>query len=78
MQAQRGHRGCTSTGTDARVGSAVGARVRHVIDRGEGAQSARHLILALVSEGKYTQGYHKEQREGVHGTVRGEGTEESR
>ena len=65
-------------GTDARVGSTVGARVRHVIDRGEGAQSARHLVLALVSEGKSTQGYHKERREGVHSTVRWEGTEESR
>ena len=38
-----GHRGCTSAGTDARVGSIVRARVRHVIDRGEGVQSARHL-----------------------------------
>ena len=41
MRAQRGHRGCTSAGTDACIGSMVGAWVRHVIDRGEGAQSAR-------------------------------------
>ena len=27
-------------------------RVRHVIDRGESARSARHLVLALVSESK--------------------------
>ena len=63
MRAQRGHRGCTkgaqrvhkggtSAGVDARVGSTVKARVKHVIDRGEGTQSARHLVLALVSEGK--------------------------
>ena len=52
MRAQRGHKGCTSAGTDARVGSTVRVRVRHVIDRGGGAQSARHLVLALVSEGK--------------------------
>ena len=52
MWAQGGHRGCTSAGTDARIGSSVGARMRHVIDRGEGAQSIRHLVLALVSEGK--------------------------
>ena len=50
--AQRVHKGCTSAGTDAHVGSTVKARVRHVIDRGEGAQSTRHLVLALVSEGK--------------------------
>ena len=29
-----GHKGCTSAGTDARIGSTVKARVRHVIDRG--------------------------------------------
>ena len=52
MWAQRGHKGCTSAGTDARVGSTVRVRVRHVIDKGGGAQSARHLVLALVSEGK--------------------------
>ena len=52
MQVQRGHQGCTSAGTDARVGGTVKARVRHVIDKGGGAQSARHLVLALVSEGK--------------------------
>ena len=47
-----GHKGCTSVGTDARVGSTVEARVRHVIDRGRSAQSARHLVSALVSESK--------------------------
>ena len=31
-----GHKGCTSAGTDARIGSSVKARVRHVIDRGRG------------------------------------------
>ena len=31
---QKGHRGCTSAGTDARVDGTVRARVRHVIDRG--------------------------------------------
>ena len=52
MRAQRGHKGCTSAGTDACVGGTVRVRVRHVIDRGGGAQSARHLVLALVSEDK--------------------------
>ena len=47
-----GHNRCTSAGTDARVGGTVRMRVRHVIDRGRGAPSARHLVLALVSEGK--------------------------
>ena len=46
------HKGGTSIGVDARVGSTVKARVKHVIDRGEGAQSARHLVLVLVSESK--------------------------
>ena len=50
--AQRVHKGCTSAGTGARVGGTVRVRVRHVIDRGGDAQSARHLVLALVSEGK--------------------------
>ena len=53
-------------GTDARIGSTVGVRMRHVIDRGEGAQSTRHRVLALVSEGKSYQ-----ERGGVHSTVRG-------
>ena len=35
MRAQKGHQRCTSAGTDARVGSMVRVRVRHVIDRGE-------------------------------------------
>ena len=50
--AQRVHKGCASAGTDARVGSTTRARVRHVIDRGGSAQSARHLTPVLVSEGK--------------------------
>ena len=29
-----GHKGCISTGTDARVGGTMKVRVRHVIDRG--------------------------------------------
>ena len=36
-----GHKGGTSAGTDVRVSSAVKARIRPVIDRGENAQSAR-------------------------------------
>ena len=35
-----------------RVDGTVKARVRHVIDRGGGAQSTRHLDPVLVSEGK--------------------------
>ena len=46
------HKGGASAGTDACVGSTTQARVRRVIDRGEGAQSAMHLVLALVSESK--------------------------
>ena len=52
MRAQRGYKGCTSAGTDACVGGTVKGRVGHVIDRGGGAQSARHLVLALISESK--------------------------
>ena len=48
----KGHKGCTSAGTDACVDGTVRARVRHVIDRGGGAQSARHLVPVLVSESK--------------------------
>ena len=33
MWTQRGHKGCTSTGTDAHVDDTVKVRVRHVIDR---------------------------------------------
>ena len=46
------HKGCTSAGTDARVNSTVKARVRRGIGRGRGARSTRHLVSALVSEGK--------------------------
>ena len=35
MWAQRGHKGCASTGTDAHINGTVGARVKHVITRGE-------------------------------------------
>ena len=45
------HRGCTSAGTDARICSTVRARVRHVIDRREGAQSARQRRGPGYSEG---------------------------
>ena len=34
MWPQRGHKGCTSTATDACVSDTVKVRVRHVIDRG--------------------------------------------
>ena len=46
------HKGGASAGTDARVSSTVQVRVKHVIDRRESAQSARHLVLALVLESK--------------------------
>ena len=78
MRAQRGCRRCASAGTDAHIGSNVGVRVRHVIDRGgKGAQSARPLVLTLVSEVSPTQGYYKGRKECVHSTVRrkGEGRE---
>ena len=43
MRVQRGHRGCSKGAhqavTDARISSMVRVRVKHVIDRGEGAQS---------------------------------------
>ena len=47
------HKGCTSAGTDAHIDSTVKVRVERVIDRGGGAQFARHLVLVLVSEGKF-------------------------
>ena len=52
MWAQRVHKGCTSAGTGTHVDGTVKARVRHVVDRGGGAQSTSHLVLVLVSEGK--------------------------
>ena len=52
MRAQGVHKWCASAGTDACINGTVEVRVRHVIDRGEGLQSARHLIPVLVSEGK--------------------------
>ena len=52
MWAQRVHKGCASAGIDTRVKGTVEVRVRHVIDRGGGAQSASHLVPVLVSEGK--------------------------
>ena len=39
MRAQRGTKGGTSAGVDACVSRTVKARVKHVIDRGEDAQS---------------------------------------
>ena len=52
MWAQRGHSRCASTGTDACVNGTVEVRMRHVIERGVGPQSTRHLVPVLVSEGK--------------------------
>ena len=49
---QRVHKGCASAGTDARISGTVEMRKRHVIDRGVGVQSARHLVPVLISEGK--------------------------
>ena len=59
-----GHKRCTSAGTDARIGSTVKARVGHVIDRGGGAQSARHLDPVLVSEGKSNLRLYQGAKEG--------------
>ena len=53
MQAQRVHKGCASVDTDAHVSSTVGVRMRHVVDRRKGPQSARHLVPVLVLEGKF-------------------------
>ena len=58
-------------GTDAHIGSTVKARVRHEIDRGGSAQSARHLVLALVSERESNLRLLQGRREGVHSTVIG-------
>ena len=44
-------------------------RVGHVIDRRECAQSARHLVLALVSESKSNSRLSQGARGGVHSTV---------
>ena len=51
---RRGHSRCTSAGTDAHVYGTVRVRVRHVIDRGRGEQSMRHLATVLISEGNPT------------------------
>ena len=61
MRAQKGHKGCTSAGTDARVGSTVRMRVRHVIDRGRSAQWCQEVSP--------TQDGNKGRREEVCGTV---------
>ena len=53
MWAQRVHKGCASAGTDACVNGTVEVRMRHVIDRGVGLQSTRHLVPVLISEGKF-------------------------
>ena len=42
-----GHNGCASAGTDARVNSTVKARVRRVIDRGEGRTVHKASCLCL-------------------------------
>ena len=47
-----GHKGCASAGTDARISSSAKVGIGCVIDRGRSAQSARHLVLVLVSEDK--------------------------
>ena len=57
MQAQRGHKGCTSASTDACIDGTVRVRVRHVIDREGGGGHSPHGI---------------ERRENVYSTV-GEG-----
>jgi hypothetical protein len=44
-------RRCTSAGTDAHVCSTVKVRVKHVIDRGGGAQSARQGRSSWYGEG---------------------------
>ena len=44
MQAQRGHKGCTSASTDAHVDGTVRARVRLVIDREGGGGHSSHGI----------------------------------
>ena len=46
------HKGYASAGTDARTSGIVEVRKRHVIDRGVGVESTRHLVSVLVSEGK--------------------------
>ena len=52
MWTWRVHKGCASAGTDAHISGTVEVRKGHVIDRGVGAQSTRHLVPVLVSEGK--------------------------
>ena len=49
--AQRVHKGGTSAGVDACVGSTVKVRVKHVIDRGGGAQSTRQGRSSWYGEG---------------------------
>ena len=46
---QRVHKGCALAGTDACVTGTVGVRKRHVIDKGVGAESTRHLVPVLVN-----------------------------
>ena len=39
-----GHKGCTSVGTDARVGGTVRVRIKHVIDRGGKPHSPQGIL----------------------------------
>ena len=57
MWTQRGHRGCTSTGTEARANGTVRVRVRHVIDRG-----SRRGAVCKAKESSYST-----KREGEEG-----------
>ena len=52
MWAQRGHKGCTSASTDARVDGTVRARVRHVIDKKGGGGRGRGTVCVAASEGR--------------------------
>ena len=51
-----GHKGCTSAGTDARIGSTVKARVRHVIDRGRGHMVRKARVEGVCSTVKVEKG----------------------
>ena len=65
-----GHKGCTSAGTDVRVGGTVRARVRRVIDRGGGVHSLQGILIqSWYRKVSPTKDCIKERRQSARSTV---------
>ena len=64
MWAQRGHKGCTSAGTDMYISNMIRARVRHGIDGGAGC--SWHLATVLILEGQSNSRLCQVAKKSVH------------